>query len=365
MEMERLNMKHLSIKEAALGLFLLTYVPSGVFALESGTTAQYIKGNPPVLKANNNESTSEHTVTITVSTDAAGNTVIGNRAAKVGDYIVLTYTVVDADGDQDLGAIKEQLKVFYKDISENKWVDVTSKITKETPAEGNRISFKITDDFAGVSKIGFQLLESTKYGVPNTNKWLLTTDIWSTNGPNVVNNDEENDSNNPKNPGEDNGNAPYGPGVVTAGSGNGPIESNNLNIGIFKYNKATSTIDRTINYAESTSQVVPKYGDTFKVVVWIDKDQGISKKFDANDVDITTSYQYKWTLSGTYEQIKAIEDNELPGTSSSVHPIENKIRDIITLGSTKDDVKHNSMYPSSYLAGAQGYNLVVSTTTRN
>ncbi|MFQ0970827.1 hypothetical protein [Gilliamella sp. BG1] len=342
-------MKNFTIKKVALGLFLAGYAASSAFALDA-TTNKVINGNAPILKAVNG-TRAEHTLTVVVSQNEDGSTPIGNRVAKVGDYVVIKFNLEDADGDNDTGKIKDTLKVFAKKT--NGWEAMSVQATEDHSDAIARISFKITSDFAGAEKIGFKLLERTDFGIPYTNKWLEVNDIWATGTPNTAPVDPNNPENPPSNPtdsdnpiSDDNQvNNPHGPGGDNTGIGNGPIITDDAEIGIFLV-KDDGTPNKDVNYKLSSAPE-PKYGQTFQAIVWIDSDltNGV---MDSGAVELT-GYNFVWTLDGEYK-----------GKSANTEEIASG--DTITLATTNSDTMYNKGTPNpNYYAGGQGYHLKVTT----
>lgn len=353
-------MKYLTIKKIAFGLFLAVYATNSVFAAQTATASNAIQGNAPILRWGAEET--DHTVTVVIASDAAGTSSITDaRNLKVGDYIVIKYNLYDADGDTDGNSIAPTLKVFVKKPGSTAWS--AQEVTRET-GEG-RISFKITDAFAGVTKIGFQLLETTQYGDPAVNQWLAVTDIWESTDPKQVAYDKTKPANGePTNPGDD----PHGPGHQDFGSiTKGPVESNNVRIGIFKYDTNSNDLASPLVDYSRNSTAIPKYGDVFKAVVWLDVDVAGShaEVYEPSiDSNLSSNYKYEWKLTGTYQGVTAADValTTTQGVSTSQGAPENS-NDLIKLGAS---TKHNSMYPggqgpNAYKAGAQGYKLKVST----
>lgn len=344
-------MKNLTIKKIAFGLLLAGYASSSAFATLTATTNDYIQGSAPVLSKLNGDVTAQ-TVTVTFTTDSAGNTEIGaNDNVKVGDWMKISYRLLDKDGDVDTKSIQESLTVFTrtKDASGNygDWKPIGASDLKSitTKSEANTdgvqlgyIIFQIDDQFAGADQIGFKLQESTDFGAPNKNHWLNVSDVWSSAAPVVTN------------PGED---APATPPSTPAGPGDqapgkGPIVSDTFKVGIFKYGE-DGKLDTKVDYA-AAGATNPKYGDKFGAVVWNDADKNGS--IDDGELIKTSAYTFKWTLDGDYEGVLATDD-VLEATKTIADG------DTIYLGS--ETANHNSIYNTTYKAGAQGYRLKVTT----
>ena len=337
-------MKNSTIKKIAFGLLLAGYASSSAFALVA-TTNGLIQGNAPVLSKVNGDA-KDHTVSVTFTSDSAGTTEIGaNENVKVGDYMKISYKVLDKDGDTDQGQVLDSLKVFTrtKDSSGNfgAWQPVTDLKTTFTPGtnengvQSNSIIVEIDDRFAGVDQIGFQLQERTEFGLPNSNEWLSISDVWSSELPEVSTGGTAPDSlpSDPKGPGDQ---AP----------GKGPIVSDTFKVGIFKYD-AQGNLDTKVDYA-AAGATNPKYGDKFGAVVWNDADKNGS--IDDGELIKTSAYTYQWTLDGTYQGVAATDD-VLPSTKTTADG------DTVYLGS--ETANHNSIYNTTYQAGAQGYRLKV------
>ncbi|WP_430875941.1 hypothetical protein [Gilliamella sp. G0441] len=326
-------MKKLIIKNIALGMFLAGFTVSNAFALDAKTTKP-IEGNPPLIKGTS-ANAKDHSLTLTVE-DSAGNT-IGQTQAKVGNYIKIKYNLQDTDGDEDKGSVKTTLKVFY--LLGNTWKEAnmsTLELSGTNNASENEIKFKITDEFAGATKIGFKILERTEFGLPYANQWLRVSDIWSNKAPGTVNGIDENGNLTGGPIPSDLDGKDEGPGDVDNPNlnGFGPIASDEMKVYIL-------AADSNDNYSIASSTLVPKQGGKYKAVVWLDKNgNGI---LDANDVDLSANYNFKWSLDGNYESVPASAD-VIASTQ------------VITLGQLNSD----SMYASgNYKAGAQGYNLKV------
>ena len=344
-------MKNLTIKKIAFGLLLAGYASSSAFATLTATTNDTIQGSAPVLSKLNGDVTAQ-TVTVTFTTDSDGNTEIGaNDNVKVGDWMKISYRLLDKDGDIDTKSIQESLTVFKrtKDASGNygAWeglkADKLKSITTKSEAntEGVQLGyiiFQIDDQFAGVDQIGFKLQESTDFGAPSKNHWLNVSDVWSSAAPVTTENGTE-----PTEPPS----TPAGPGDQAPGKG--PIVSDTFKVGIFKYN-AEDKLDTTVDYAKAGATESPKYGDKFGAVVWNDADKNGS--IDDGELIKTSAYTFKWTLDGNYEGVAATED-VLEATKTTADG------DTIYLGS--ETANHNSIYNTTYKAGAQGYRLKVTT----
>ena len=344
-------MKNLTIKKIAFGLLLAGYASSSAFATLTATTNDTIQGSAPVLSKLNGEVTAQ-TVTVTFTTDSAGNTEIGaNDNVKVGDWMKISYRLLDKDGDVDTKSIQESLTVFtrtkdasgnYGDWQEIKTNDLKSITTKsEANTDGVQLGyiiFQIDDKFAGVDQIGFKLQERTDFGAPSKNHWLNVSDVWSSADPVVTNPGEAEPTTPPS--------TPAGPGDQAPGKG--PIVSDTFKVGIFKYD-AQGNLDTKVDYA-AAGATNPKYGDKFGAVVWNDADKNGS--IDDGELIKTSAYTFKWTLDGNYEGVAATED-VLEATKTTAEG------DTIYLGS--ETANHNSIYNTTYKAGAQGYKLKVTT----
>ncbi|MFQ1016215.1 hypothetical protein [Gilliamella sp. BG7] len=341
-------MKNLTIKKVALGLFLAGYAASSAFALDA-TTQSVIMGNAPTLKANS--ASNDHTLTVGITSDAAGTSPIGNRAAKVGDYIFIKFNLYDEDGDTDNEKIKDTLTVFVK--KNGTWNPITTLsnlgASNNQQTGDGEVHFQIDDSFIGASQIGFTILERTDFGLPYVGNWLQVNDIWAAgNTPNTKPADPNN-PNAPTDPDDGTNGTSHGPGSIENGSGHGPIvSSNGVIVGIFKIDP-NGNVDKTVNYTENNAPAL-NYGEKFEVIVWDDVDG--NKNIDPGETELTDSYTYKWYLDGTYEGVTA-ETTEL---TTNITGQDNRQ---ITLGDTQGG-KHNSIYAAAgYKAGAQGYHLKV------
>ena len=346
-------MKNLTIKKIAFGLLLAGYASSSAFATLTATTNDYIQGSAPVLSKLNGEVTAQ-TVTVTFTTDSDGNTEIGaNDNVKVGDWMKISYRLLDKDGDVDTKSIQESLTVFtrtkdasgnYGDWQEIKTNDLKSITTKsEANTDGVQLGyiiFQIDDQFAGVDQIGFKLQESTDFGAPSKNHWLNVSDVWSSADPVVTNPGEAEPTTPPS--------TPAGPGDQAPGKG--PIVSSTFKVGIFKYD-AQGNLDTKVDYA-AAGATNPKYGDKFSAVVWNDADKNGS--IDDGELIKTSAYTFKWKLDGEYESVAAVDEDLTNGVTKTTSD-----GDTIFLGS--ETANHNSIYNTTYKAGAQGYRLKVTT----
>lgn len=367
-------MKKLTVNKIAIGLFLTGYAASSAFAIHA-TTEGVINGNAPIIQSKATTPV-DHQMTVKVLSKETGQP-IGEKPAKVDDTIEITFKVTDADGDKVTAEVlKSHFKVFIKKIkgsTTEAWTPINlTNVTAEMSgdnADEAKISFKITDAFAGAEKIGYQILERTTYGEPYANNWLLVTDIWNrTAGPNT----QAWTGADVANPGT----GEYGPGDSSAGNtGTGPIESQDTKVGIFKYDGAT--IDTAKDYSRDGT-LIPKYGDKFAAVVWFDtnKDGKLTNadipseaNGDVKSIIKTGSYTYTWTLSGEYKPAGATNppavkaDKLTYGVSNGVGDYaQASTGNVILLGSPADSsTKHNANYDSTYLAGAQGFTLTVTT----
>ena len=338
-------MKNLTIKKIAFGLLLAGYASSSAFAASfNATTNKAIEGNAPVLSKTSGDA--DHTVSVTFTTDREGsNPVAANDNVQVGNYMKISYNLLDKDGDKDNGNIKESLTVYAK-INGN-WKtfsadDLGATFTADENANGRQsgsITIEISDKFAGAEQVGFRLQERTEFGLPSTNEWLNVSDVWSSADPEVTTDGKE-----PTQPPS----SEAGPGDKAPGIG--PIIGSTFKLGIFKL-EANGQLDTEHDYA--TADVNPKYGDQFVAVVWNDADS--DGKFDqANEQEFTSGYSFKWTLVGDNDGVAATSD-ELATVSTN----RKGEGDTIYLGSSS--ANHNSIYNTSYKAGAQGYRLKVET----
>lgn len=345
-------MKNLTIKKIAFGLLLAGYASSSAFATLTATTNDSIQGSAPVLSRLNGDVAAQ-TVTVTFTTDSAGNTEIGaNDNVKVGDWMKISYRLLDKDGDVNTDSIQQSLTVFTrtKDASGNygEWNPIKASNLKSitTKSEANTegvqlgyIIFEIDDQFAGADQIGFKLQERTDFGLPSKNNWLNVSDVWSSANP--VTTEEGNEPTEPPS-------TPAGPGDQAPGKG--PIVSSTFKVGIFKYD-AQGKLDTSVDYA-AAGATNPKYGDKFSAVVWNDADKNGS--IDDGELIKTSAYTFKWKLDGEYESVAAVDEDLTNGVTKTTSD-----GDTIYLGS--ETANHNSIYNTTYKAGAQGYRLKVTT----
>ncbi|SCC13433.1 hypothetical protein [Gilliamella intestini] len=332
-------MKNLTIKKVALGLFLAGYAASSAFAALEASSVNVIKGNAPFIKANSGAN--EHTMTLKVTTDADGNTPISSdnnrQRVKVGDYIHITYDLVDNDGDTDTtGAMKATLKV-YKIAQDGKPTEVTVSVQDDSTASQGHLSFKITNDFAGAKTIGYTIQEKTSFGLPDHGQYLAVSDIFSSTDP------EHSDS-------EQTPTGDHGPGN-TPEPIVGPIDSDSMRVGIFR--KVGNTM---VNYAKPGSPTIPKYGDEFKAIVWNDANNDFA--IDSGE-DKFTNYTFTWTLVNL-----DYVDEQNPGTGTGYEGVDALSTSLPSNGDTITLGNSNSMYDPAYKAGGQGYRLKVKATVK-
>ncbi|OCG13123.1 hypothetical protein A9G09_07945 [Gilliamella sp. wkB292] len=355
-------MKNLTLKKVAFGLLLAGYASSSAFAVLTTETVAPIHGNAPVLakkSADVKSNDADHTVTLAITTDAAGETSIGaNTPVKVGNYIKISYNLKDKDGDVDNQNIQKTVTFFVRQkdatgtFGDWKKINVLEGLTSTATKNVNGVSegtiiFKINSEFSGADEIGFTLQEQTEFGLPNTNKWLNVSDIWSKVPPEV-------DDNQPVKPSEEK----HGPGDIPDGTG--PIIDDNYRVGIFKYN-TDGNLDLTVNYTVKPATgdaPTPKYGEKYGAVVW--EDANNNNLPDAGELVKTSSYTYTWTLSNdpaaTADYQDAVTTETLTGTSNTTGT-----NDTIYLGSSDGTKNNNELYNTKYKAGAQGHLLKVTT----
>lgn len=351
-------MKNLTLKKVAFGLLLAGYASSSAFAAVLTTeTVAPIHGNAPILSKKSGDV--DHTVSLTITTDAAGLTPIGDKdPVKIGNYFKISYNLKDKDGDVDNKNIQATVTFFVrqKDATGNygdwKKINVLEGLTSTAGPNVNGVSegtiiFKINSEFSGADQVGFTLQEQTEFGLPNTNKWLNVSDIWSKVPPEV-------DDNQPTKPSDDE----HGPGDVPPGIG--PFIDDNYRVGIFKYN-TDGNLDLTVNYTVKPATgdaPTPKYGEKYGAVVWEDTNK--NNLPDAGELVKTSSYAYIWTLSNdpaaTADYQDAVTTETLTGTTTTTGK-----DDTIYLGSSDGSKNNNELYNTKYKAGAQGHLLKVST----
>lgn len=337
-------MKNLTIKKVALGLFIAGFTASSAYAVE-GTALSPIQGNKPVMFAKGGQTV--HTMTLRVTTDEAGANLVGStnnvkNKVKVGDWIHLTYDLKDVDGDTDTnGAVKSTLEVYIKkDRTSTTWQkvnNVTFNVTN-TDEEG-KISFQITNDFAGAEVVGYRLQEKTTFGLPTENEWLYVDDIWASTAPEHKETKIDLDAVT---------GGPFGPGDTDGGNGTGPIEGNDTKLGIFGYDD-NGNLDKTVNYTAAGAPA-PKYGKKYTAIIW--NDDNNDNIPDSNESDKTANYTITWTLSGSYENVNPDGNPLTTGLSGTNN-------DTILLGDPAGG-KNNDIYKTGtngYIAGAQGFNL--------
>jgi hypothetical protein len=319
-------MNNLTIKKIAFGILLAGYASSSAFALVANTQSA-ISGNAPVLYSKSSGAEA-HTLTVKFASDDKGQNILGKTdPIKVGQYMVISFDLKDDDGDEDTGQILESLTLHVK--VGDAWKDIERK-DLEASREKGKIVIKLDGKFAGATKIGFTLQERTEFGLPSNGEWLRVANIW--NSANPTPSPEK-----PTTPPKD-GDKP-GPSndPVDLPEPTGPILSDDFRIAIYKVENSVAVKD--VDY--STQAVAPQYGETFTAVV-----------LDNAGQDFTSSFSFVWKLKGEYEGVKA-----------DVNEVLTKGTTIVLGSSNLGEKSHNSMYNTAYKAGAQGYQLEVSTTT--
>lgn len=337
-------MKNLTIKKIAFGLLLAGYASSSAFALQA-TTKQVINGNAPVISKTSSDV--DHTVSVTITTDPDGAKPIGETdLVKVGHYVAISFNLKDPDGDVDNASIEKTLTIYYRkkksDGTFDAWQTVghgdlqdlkTTNTDNQDGVSLTKIVFRLNDQFKGAYEIGFKLQEQTEFGLPAVNEWLNVSDIWATTAP-------EHSKDEPTAPPA----SLVGPGDVPPGSKR-PVVNDSVKLGIFKYD-ANDNLVTSVNYAKDDSNTpTPNYGEKFGAVVWTDDND--NDTVDNDEAIVTSSYEYEWLLAGNaYEGVDP--KNDVIATGSTIF-----------LGSKT--ANNNSIYDSTYKAGAQGYKLSVKT----
>lgn len=387
-------MKNLTIKKVALGVFLAGYATSSAFAaLTPAISNEYIFGNRPIFKTTNDNT--PHAISVRMYKDKDGTDLVkDNQKVKVGDYMYIKFKLEDTDGDSiDATAdiLKDTIKVLYTTdkTMATPWNSIEAKKLPDYEASFNDttnegyVRFQLTSAFVGAQKVGFTILERTKYGAPYANNYLMVTDITAITLPNKKELDEKNpDKTLPDNESEI-GHQIWGPGQPA--NGGFPIEGDTTKLGIFKVDTNTGKVDGSVNY---TKEGTPRYKDKFAAVVWIDDGgdtpaNANNNKFDDKELEMTSSYEFKWFLDGTYtdpddstKSVSAVEidyntagdpDSGVKTTGLSVGVGQvTTTGDSIELGSVNGSALHNSLYSAvkgkddkALLAGVQGYKLKV------
>lgn len=409
-------MKNLTIKKVALGVFLASYAASNAFAALSPAISQnVIIGNKPVFTniGENGSPIVQESITVRIYSDENGTTPIPqNQKVKVGDFVFVKFKLKDLDDDQlDAAAdvLKSTIRVIYtkeKDpfnqSSPQAWlvkesessdpnVDVLTDYSAKFDKDKNSptflqgwFRFKLDSKFTGTQKLGFTILERTQYGLPYTNKYLMVTDITSSTEPKrketlTANQNPAQPTVDLPNPETDIGHEEHGPGEKA--NGVFPVEGDDTKIGIFKYSSG-NTLDTQVNYVDEQT---PVYGDRLAAVVWVDDGAGTAKnnnKVDPGELVMTSSYEFKWFLDGTYTSpddsaVKVDADkisfvNNDPNGEITTPDIQVNLEsivgthDTITLGDSNGS-NHNQKYSAVkgnsntdvVLAGLQGYKLKV------
>lgn len=335
-------MKKLTMKKVALGLVLAGYAASSAYALDV-TTTQTIIGTAPVLVAS--ASAADSTVNVAVTTAAVAGQL------TVGDTVEINYSAKDAEGDEDLGASGATVKIYYvaaADKVSGAWSVLPSTTT--LAVSNDKVSFVVPSEMLGAIKIGFVIQENTKYGAPRVGSWLTIADITAT-----------------ANPGNTGTTPPTDPGTGTGPGGTGPAFPTPLNpvkpsaknkVGIFAV-QAGSITATSYNYApmgvmaDNPAPVAGtdelKVGNTYYAIVW-EENNGKDHAPDHAD-DLVVAMNISWQLDG---------GNSLAGGAATALATDLTAAEGVSgTNNATFTIGENSLYSSTYEAGAQGFKLKV------
>lgn len=352
-------MKNLSIKKVALGIFLAGYAATSAYAdISAVQSTNPIQGTPPTIY-HPTDASRERQMIVRITAAENDDTAIGNTVkAKVGNFIHIYYKLQDPDGDVDTDADHKVASslIVYKKMTNTGWVPVTVNAQTRNVGENGHIYFKIPSDMAGAQVIGFTLQEVTPYGNPNENKWLRVDNIWKNTNPKITDGSET--------PSD----IDVGPGDPDPDNPTGPIESDSLKLGIFKANSAGSPILTTnlveappIPAGSTDTSGTPVYGDKLLAVVWLASDSRLGQPAPdfSVDTDLSTAYNFTWSLIGTADGVDA-------------NPADKTTLNTTTLGVSKDTTNgwgiiklatqnsyYNALNGGAYKAGIQGFKLQV------
>lgn len=323
-------MKNLTIKRIALGLMLAGYTASGAFAALTATTTNTILGRAPFVNAPSvNPLTPDYTgnkVDITVK--RGGTILTATDPWQTGDIVELKYKTVDEDGDQEGTPLGTANSVKFAYLKGTTW----TYVSPTTTATGT-VTWAIPTAAVGATDIGFAIRPTTEFGLPAVNNWVTGTISGAaapSDGGNTVN---------PTDPA-----SPSGPGTTPVAPGVGPIipSTNSYTIEIYESTVAAGGVITygTVNLAAAGATVAPQIGKIYAVKVM---DTTVTPAVDA-----TATFNYTWTLDGTYGAVNALTTT-LPVVAGT------------TITGVAHELKVNSNYSTTYKAGAQGFSLKVTT----
>lgn len=277
--------------KTVLATMLLAGISPAAFATMTQSAGQII-GTVPIIKAS--AGAADHSVAF--SNNHASGSITG---MSPGDKISLDYILADAEGDAD----KSDLTI--------KWFTTTDGVGADRKDLGVGIKDYIIQAADAGRYIGAEITEETATGIPTKGQTLIITDI--------SNNDNAD-------------NIPDGP--VVGGT------------------VATSIVDSaapTVNLIGAANSEL-KVGHTYQFNIWYDVNNNGIK--DANELDASDNYTYKWVLDGTSAT------RHTPG-GYAVSTTDNKD---LTIPATNVEAKN--IFASADLDGVQGYGLKVDYTAK-
>ena len=167
-------MKNLTIKKVALGVMLAGYAASSAFAL-TATTSNTIKGHPPLVSHDGTATSPVAGINVTVLD--SGGTQKTTGALALGDTLVISYDLYDADGDTEDGTAKETAStavIFIKKGTGGSWAALPSSAV--TTAAGS-LKWTLGNEAIGVSQIGYKIQAKTTFGDPIVGSWVTGDNI--------------------------------------------------------------------------------------------------------------------------------------------------------------------------------------------
>lgn len=366
-------MQNILIKKVLLFIVLFFFAVKGVFALHEAISFNVIHGNKPVLKSFNNSQ--PHKISVTIYKEDQKTEIGPNDQIEEGNVVYIKYKLEDEDGDEDHPNIQhsfiaDSIKIFTKNLVMNdegevveQWKELTEDDTmvhiRDKRDGVGTLLFRINRELGGATKIGFKILERTRFGVPYVNNWIIVTDITASTDPYVKSAITTTEGiekvdiigptlsevvNKVKQEGHD-----FGPGE--SARGRYPVANFYSKASIFKYDsKGVLDLSRKGNMVADYGGMA--YGNKFAAVVWIDSNS--NQAVDKGELIITDYYKFNWTLSGTSEGVTAS-----PTPLTVNQGVSGSDNQYIFLGSSSGK-GHNYIYATEengYKAGAQDFYL--------
>lgn len=265
-----------------------------IASAEITESAGQLIGTVPVLKGKDAAAT-DHSVSFSNGHESGSAT-----AMSPGDKITLSYVLTDKEGDID------------SSTSTIKWFTSTDGqgANKIELKNDGKETYTITPEDAG-RYLGAEITEQTSTGIPNKGQTITINDI-------SVNNKTDN--------------IPDGP--IVGG-----------NIGVMIVDSAAPTVNLI---GKANSQLL--VGHTYQFKIWYDaNNNGV---MDADELDASSNYNYKWVFDGT---------SATTGTAGgyAVSSTDNK-----DLSIPETNANAKSIFASAGADGVQGYGLKVDYTAK-